>query len=317
MDALQNTQYTAILPRPSINIPGADRLKKIGVLLLSCISLLTPASACINSYEEALIYHQGRPDPKEAQKHRIELEKKYARNPDHETANDYAVALLYVGEPKKAIALLQQVEKMHAGAYRTAANLGTAYELDGQDALALAWIKEGVRRNPKDHEGTEWLHVKILEAKLAIKRDPRWLDDNNVLGIDFGKGTLPEMPSRLPIDFLGAQKNLKETRAALSYQLDERLKFVDAPEPVVGDLFHAWANIAYLSSSDDFNYLYDSALRFGVRSSDLVRARASAAHDRQVFHMWFWPVLIVLLLIAGLVTAIRISRRKIGRVRSG
>jgi len=275
---------------------------------LPLICLLAPAFACLNSYEEAILYHQGRPDPKEAQEHRMELEKQYARSSDHETANDYAVALLYVGESKKAIALLQGIEKTHAGAYQTAANLGTAYELDGQDALALAWIKEGVRRNPKDHAGTEWLHVKILEAKLAIKQNPGWLADNHVLGIGFGKGALPEMPSRLPVDFLGKQISLDEARLALSHQLDERLKFVDPPDPVVGDLLLSWGDIAYLSGSDDFTPLYQSALRFGVGNGDLVKQRSSATYARWMVRFWFWPAFILLSVAAF--TAFRISRRK-------
>jgi hypothetical protein len=52
-----------------------------------------------------------------------------------------------------------------------AANLGTALELLGNKEEALHWIREGIRRNPQSHEGTEWLHAKILEAKIAAQKD--------------------------------------------------------------------------------------------------------------------------------------------------
>jgi len=49
-------------------------------------------------------------------------------------------------------------------------DLGTAYELAGKNEPALRWIREGLRRNPNSHKGTEWLHVKILEAKIEQEK---------------------------------------------------------------------------------------------------------------------------------------------------
>src|SRR5258708_17631923 len=81
--------------------------------------------------------------------------------------SDYAVSLVYVGKTKEAVELLQALEKEQPGTYVVAANLGTALELLGSNEEALYWIREGLRRNPQSHEGTEWLHAKILEAKIA------------------------------------------------------------------------------------------------------------------------------------------------------
>jgi hypothetical protein len=102
---------------------------------------------------------------------------------------------------------------------------------------------------------------------------------------------------------------MEETRAALSHQLDERLKFIDPPEPVVGDLLFSWGDIAYLSASDEFHPLYQSALRFGVKNSALVKQRMTATMRRESFRFWFWPVIVVLS-IAGAILAFGIARRR-------
>jgi tetratricopeptide (TPR) repeat protein len=105
--------------------------------------------------------------------------------------NDYAVALILSEDHTKTIDVLERLEKDEPGLYMTAANLGTAYELAGDAATALKWSREGIRRDPNSHYGTEWLHVRILEAKLALAEDPQWLDSHTVLGADFGPGLLP------------------------------------------------------------------------------------------------------------------------------
>jgi len=88
-------------------------------------------------------------------------------NPGFDENSDLAVAFVHQGKYSEAIALLQELERRYPGKYQVAANLGTAFELSGDNKQALQWIREGIRRNPKSHEGTEWLHVAILEAKLG------------------------------------------------------------------------------------------------------------------------------------------------------
>src|SRR5688500_11183557 len=59
---------------------------------------------------------------------------------DRYVRNDYAVTLLHVGETAEAIRILHALEKEKGGHYITAVNLGTAYELGGDDVQALRWI---------------------------------------------------------------------------------------------------------------------------------------------------------------------------------
>src|SRR4051812_29350755 len=47
--------------------------------------------------------------------------------------SDYAVALMYLGRSQEAVTLLNQLEKERSGEYFVAGNLGTAYELSGNN----------------------------------------------------------------------------------------------------------------------------------------------------------------------------------------
>lgn len=137
----------------------------------------------------------------------------------HERRIDYAVALIRLGRTAEAIAELEAIEAAQPGKYETAANLGTAYELAGKLEDAIVWIERGIERNPQSHEGTEWLHVAILKAKLKLRDDPAWLRQHSVLD---GAG----------------ERTAEEIVRAIDYQLGERLVFVSPENAAVCDLFY-------------------------------------------------------------------------------
>lgn len=137
---------------------------------------------------------------------------------------NYAVALVVAGRYLEAAATLRAIELDFPGQYATASNLGTTYELLGNVDAALKWIREGIKRNPDSHAGTEWLHVAILETKKKLKEDPRWLQTHSVLD---------GHENRSPAD----------REKALEYQLNERLNFITENDPVMFDLFSQAARI--------------------------------------------------------------------------
>ena len=149
----------------------------------------------------------------------FEAKKTVEPNATFEKRLDYSVALIRVGRVADAIVELRAIEAAFPRRYQTAANLGTAYELDGKLELALEWIARGIERNPDSHGGTEWLHVAILQAKLKMKADPAWLSGHNVLeGFE--------------------DRSSAEIVRAIEYQLNERLVFVQPEDAVVCDLFY-------------------------------------------------------------------------------
>jgi tetratricopeptide (TPR) repeat protein len=186
---------------------------------------------------------------------RDRLRKELAAGGDYKVKNDLATALAHTGAAAEAVTLLQQIEAEKPGLYVTAANLGTVYELSGDDEKALEWIRKGIERNPESHEGTEWLHVRILEAKLALRDDPKWLELHSVLGSRSedlmalieprdekthpfpGYGVSPSNSVTFSVvGNRGESLTLDQIKAALIYQLHERLQFVSPPDAIVGDL---------------------------------------------------------------------------------
>lgn len=278
--------------------------------LLLLILLALPASACLNEYETP----EPKPDFYVTQLREIlargntgwpERAKELARrvradSANYKLRNDWAVALLHTGEVGQALQLLRGIEEQIPGQYQTAANLGTALELSGNNSDALRWIKEGIRRNPKDHQGTEWVHVAILEAKLALAKDPTWLKTHTVLGYDFGSDDVPRMPAQL-----ASPAEQQRVASAIDYQLRERLQFVKPPDPTVADLLETMALLKGPQTESGLGLL-ELAQEFGPSHPEQVRARLNLASTGG----WPWkPLLATVALVVGLTVLIRRPRR--------
>ncbi|HTU68425.1 MAG TPA: hypothetical protein VMF52_20965 [Steroidobacteraceae bacterium] len=186
---------------------------------------------------------------------------------------------LAAGKFDEAIALLEDTDRKVAGDSLVAASLGTAFELKGDLERALEWVRESAKRDASQHKGSEWLHGRILEAKLAVRENPRWLDRNRVLELDFGTGDVPTAPEILPIEngrIKGAQQLIDQVR----YQIAERSKFEAPPNPFIGDL-HASVGDLMISGAltpldggkDDPVPDYEAALKFGAPNAALIQKR--------------------------------------------
>jgi len=192
---------------------------------------------------------------------------------DFRTRSDYAATLIHQGKAAKALPILEALEHAHPKEYILAVNLGTAYELQGEDEKALSWIQEGIRRNPDSHQGTEWLHVLILEAKIAVSKDPDWAKTHSVLGLEFGSGDVPVMPARFPSD-----RSPDNVRKALAYQLHERLAFIHPPDPLVAGMIADLANLeGLLETADHAAALYELALTYQPAHPELLLRRKAQA----------------------------------------
>jgi hypothetical protein len=165
--------------------------------------------------------------------------------------NDYAAALIYSHRYADAIDVLLQLEKDFSGVYATASNLGTAYELAGDIPNATKWIEEGIKRNPNSHDGTEWLHLAILETKAELARTPQWLGTHSVL--DKSDQHSPAVVER-----------------ALEYQLNERLYFIQNDDPIMCDLFYQAGVVT--ADPDKRKYFLQQVSKFGTIRDSAVRA---------------------------------------------
>lgn len=264
------------------------------LLAVAVITAAAPLFACINTYgtdlhgKQVETFHTGddlveyltKPDGPNWRIQKWKLSMNLSRAP-YQQQNDYAAALLHLGEIKPALAVLVRIEQANPGLYATATNLGTAYELAGKNEHALGWIRSGMRRNPKSHEGSEWVHAAILETKLAMARNPGWLRTRSVLGLDFGTGAVPRMPASFPRDNMGKPASAGETELAIRIQMAERLQFVSPPDAIVGDLLFDYGNLLMLTDTmENAAAIYELALRYGTPDATLAQQRL--AHARSV-----------------------------------
>lgn len=179
---------------------------------------------------------------------------KTTRNIDY--YSDYGVVLVYLGRYAEAKDVFQKIERMAPGRYSTAANLGTVYELLGDNTQALRWIKKAVAIDPTSHNNSEWLHVKILETK--IKGDD-FLTSTFLIGTTFGNDVKP----------VSSMKNVALTKLqeALYYQLNERLTFIKPKDKIVALLLFELGNIYALTTDVTISLrVYDIAKEYGYSS---------------------------------------------------
>lgn len=159
-------------------------------------------------------------DQRKIEKQLIALEQKLKKNTDFKLLSDYGLYLVQAGKVKESLVLFEKLAELHPNEYSIIANLGTTYELLGQNEKALEYIRKGIEINPNSHEGSEWIHVKILEAKIVMEKAPDYLSNQSVLNLS------------------SKQKQSKKTFDQLYFQLQERFPFSPKEaNPIMADLF--------------------------------------------------------------------------------
>jgi hypothetical protein len=110
---------------------------------------------------------------------------------------------LYVrlGKAAKAVDVLRAAQRQHPEHFRIAANLGTAWQAQGELGEAAAVLQEAVRLAPPKLRSCEEYHLKLVRLRQKEKKNTSTLDD--LFGITYsgnpGKQPLPER-QKLPAD---------------------------------------------------------------------------------------------------------------------
>lgn len=187
----------------------------------------------------------------------IQLDSLYNETKDLDYLSDKGLLLILLGQYHEAIKLYLTIEQLQPNRYSTASNIGTAYELIGENEKALQWIKKSIDIDPSSHYGSEWIHAKILEAKIKGKK---FYNSNFILGTDFGTDKSPK--STLEIT------KLKKLSSELYYQLNERVSFVKPKDEIVAMLLFELGNVAFLTDNfSDAIEDYNEAKRYGFTES--------------------------------------------------
>lgn len=171
---------------------------------------------------------------------------------DVDTQSDLAVNFAYLGRYKEALTILRRLYKENPGNYNVVANLGTTYELTGKNDSALLFIKKSLAIDPESHAGSEWVHVKILEAKLNMAKDPNWLLKNSVLQTGVTAGS-------------AISDDLVNKALDIEYQLKERVPFTPFPDAILANVFNELGDLLATQLSVEHAYIaYDFALQYGA-----------------------------------------------------
>lgn len=240
-------------------------MKQFIVILLS-IFCLTSTFACLNGETKILnngIFLYEDREGKVPYGHVFEsfdydqsikqLDSLYIATKDLDYLSDKGILLILLEKYEEAIKLYLEIEKIEPNRYSTASNIGTAYELFGQNENALKWIKKSVAIDPKSHHKSEWIHVNILDAKI---KGEQYYNTNFLLNTEFGSGVNPN--SQL------TRQQLQDLSNALYYQLNERISFVKPKEKIVALLLFELGNVAFiLGNYNEAIADYEQATRYG------------------------------------------------------
>lgn len=259
--------------------------QKLSVMLL--LSLSIPATACINSYYIHLDSGTTAEDAKEQILNYTFTDEKNEILQLYEK-NDFAVLHIYSGNYQQAIKLLHEIEKKFPKNAITAANLGTAYELLGDLEKSKYWIKEGMTRDENIHGGSEWIHLKILDAQLALRKDKNWLKTHDVLDVNFGHSTIA-YPNKQQVEAYGKSYNLAEILEHSSVQMVQRTRFLDIKEhePVVAQILFNIANTEfYFGNYYDADIVYGKAKNHGYSDLSLLEKRLTYVNNDTAWGHW-------------------------------
>lgn len=191
-----------------------------------------------------------------------EFEANPAARSSHARRIAYVDALLHLGRPREAIQELIDTEISFPDAYVNALYLGLAYEMAGDLKSARRWVARSIERNVDARGGSQWLHLAMIDARLALAKDSAWLEKHSVIEAN-------------------THRTAEEILAAIRIQLAVRGDFGMKPDAVVSDLyFEAGICASSLASRQEYfaQSLEISTLRLTeIERHERVRAKAHAS----------------------------------------
>src|SRR5712692_1751909 len=162
-------------------------------------SATTPASPLRLQYQEAL----------------SKLEKAgRERKLNADELADQGALYVRLGQPVKAVELLRTAQRDYPKHFRIIANLGTAWQLQGDLQQAVAWLEQAVRLAPGKLQKAEEYQLKLVRLRQRESAPAQDLDE--LFGIRFVSAAGKYEPGKLAVV---EQKKLPSDAAALAQQL--------------------------------------------------------------------------------------------------
>lgn len=198
-----------------------------------------------------------------------ELDSLFIVTKDIDYLSDKGYVYIIEGRYNEALEIYLKIEQLKPNRYSTASNIGTIYELLGENQKALFWINKAIKINPKSHNGSEWLHAKILYAKIG---GAKYIDSDFLINTNFGKAEVPKS---------NLSKSQREAlMKSIYYQLNERVTFIKSEDPIIGILLFELANLALLEKKyEEAKEIYEKARDYGF-NSQLLKERVYLADSK-------------------------------------
>ena len=216
------------------------------------------------------------------------LDSLYQVKPNVDYLNEKGIVYIITKDYQKAIDLYLKIEKEHPNQYSTASNLGTAYELMGDNKNALKWIERALELNPDSHEKSEWIHVNILKYKLGQTS----LTSQNLIHTDFGTEEIPTT--------VLSKAELEKLSNQIYFQLNERISFVKPKDEIVAQLLFDYGNVLLLMDKKaEAKEVYEMALKYGFNSPllqermELANIEKNSENSIQSFFSKYWDTILI------------------------
>lgn len=203
-----------------------------------------------------------------------ELDSLYKKTNDIDYLSDKGYILIIQKKYAEAEKLYLSIEKIESNRYSTASNLGTLYELIGENQKAYNWIKKSIEINPESHNGSEWLHLRILEAKIKNMTN---VSGQFLINTDFGTRGRPEKKL--------SKEEIDQLAKAVYFQVNERMSFIEPKNSIISVLLFELGNLMQLKEEyENALHIYRNARTYGFDGDLIVARMINSAEGKAGFY---------------------------------
>ncbi len=165
--------------------------------------------------------------------------------PALQTLTDYTLRMIRAGKLKEGLEVFKRLSAKFPKEHVFHAYLGMAYELNGDNQNALKHAKKALELDRFTHQESQWISIKILEAKIALEKDPNYLKNHSVLSLTM------------------EQKKAERVASQLLLQVKERFPFYKSPDPIMAALLIDLGDCFTESKSYEYGAaFYEIALKY-------------------------------------------------------
>lgn len=197
-----------------------------------------------------------------------ELDNLYKKTNDIDYLSDKGYVLIVQKKYNEALKLYLDIERIKPNRYSTASNIGTLYELMGENQKAYEWIKKSIQINPESHNGSEWLHLRILEAKIKKLKN---ISGEFLINTNFGDSVVPQ--TKL------SKRELEKLSKAVYYQVNERISFIKPKDEIISVLLFELGNmVRIIGEKENAIRIYNLSKEYGFKD-ELINKRLIFYHQ--------------------------------------